>query len=174
MATRQANPADESNQPSVAERTRIPMSVPVAKLAVPEIPGYHLHWFNGTPERLMRAQTGGYEFVDMLEVQLNQRTLGSDTAQDGNTDMGTRVSVVAGDELDRQNQPMRLYLMKIKEEWWLEDQRALEAEGSRLDNVRKSLLGGMIGAEKESGEDRSLRYVDKSRTKIPDFLKRKL
>ena len=173
MAQRLANPADASNMPSATERTRVPMSVPVAHLAVQEIPGYHLHWFNGTPQRIQRALQGGYEFVEQGEVQVNNRTLGSDAATDGNTDLGSRVSIVAGTDIGLDGQPVRLYLMKIKEEWWQADQKALVGDGSRLDGVRKSLLGGMIGSEKQSVEDRAQTYLDPSRTKIPEFLKRK-
>ena len=173
MASQQANPADATNTATVSERTRVPFSVPVARLAVPEIPGFHLHWFLGTPQRIQRAQQGGYEFVLDEEVQLNNRGLGGGSLEDGNTDMGSRVTQVAGDEIGHDGQPVRLVLMKIKEEWWLEDQKALVSEGSRLDNIRKSLLGGLIGSEKQSAEDKAQTYVDQSRTKIPDFLKRK-
>lgn len=173
MAQRQASPADATNLPTVTEQTRVPFSVPVARLAVPEIPGYHLHWFNGTPERVQRAQQGGYVFVEEHEVHLNNRLLGGDTAESGNTDMGSRVSVVSGGEVDGTGQPARMYLMKIKEEWWQADQAALTAEGSRLDNVRKSLLSGAVGSEKQSAEDRSQTYLDPKRTRIPDFLKKR-
>lgn len=173
MAQREANPADATNLPTVTERTRIPFSTPVARLAVQEIPGYHLHWFNGTPERIQRALQGGYEFVEEHEVHMNSRSLGSDTAESGNTDMGSRVSVVSGEGADASGQPARMYLMKIKEEWWQADQAALTAEGSRIDNVRKALIGGTVGADKQSAEDRSLTYLDPKRTKIPDFLKRR-
>ena len=33
------------------------------KLWAPEIPGYHLHWMMGTPERLAQAEAAGYVFV---------------------------------------------------------------------------------------------------------------
>ena len=56
------NPASKKDSVT-RERKRIPMSVPVQRLEVAEIPGYHLHWFLSTPERLQRALDGGYEFV---------------------------------------------------------------------------------------------------------------
>ena len=167
-----AIPSEAVGAPTT-ERSRIPFSTPVARLAVPEIPGYHLHWFMGTAQRIQRAVDGGYEFVEKAEVKLNNRVLGSDTAQDGNTDMGSRVSIIAGSETGPDGQAVRLILMKIKQEWWEEDQKALVSDGSRVENVRKSLLGGLAGAEREDRTDTAQRYVDKSRTKIPDFLKRK-
>ena len=172
MAQRHVSPADATNIPSVTERTRIPMSVPLARLAVQEIPGYHLHWFNGTADRISRALQAGYEYVEQEEVLMNSQSLGSDPAIDGNTDLGTRVSHIAGG-VDDNGQPSRLYLMKLKEEWWQADQKALTSEGSRLEGVRKGLLGGILGGEKQSPEDQAQTYLDKTRTKIPDFLKRR-
>lgn len=161
-----ANRATKTN----AERKRVPMSVPVQKLEVPEMPGYHLHWFIGSPERLQRAIDGGYEFVDEREVQTNNVSLGGDSTASGNTDMGSRVSVVSGQEIGRDGQPTRLVLMKIRQEWYEEDQKVIE---SRNELVVASLLGGAIGAEKDRPGDANHRYVDKSRTSIPDMFKRK-
>lgn len=151
----------------VAERKRIPMSVPVQKLEAPDIPGYHLHWFTGDSARLERASSGGYEFVDERECGINNISLGGTSTRTGNTDMGSRVSVVSGQELGKDGQPQRLVLMKIKQEWYDEDQKLVE---SRNQKVVDTLLGGMQG----SGGDQSNRYVDRSRTVIPDFFKRKL
>ena len=147
------------------ERTRIPMSVPVQRLEVPEIPGYHLHWFYGGPDRIHRAQQGGYEFVEDNEIQMNNTTLGGTSTRTGNTDMGSRVSVISGQEIGKDGQPMRLMLMKIKQEWYEEDQKLVE---DRNQKVVDTLLGGMAG-----GGDPLQRYVDKSRTAIPDFFKPK-
>lgn len=171
---RPANPAEAINEIPVGDRKRLPMSLPVARLSVPEIPGYHQHWFVGSTARMQRALQGGYEFVRPEEVALNNRVLGSDTAQDGNTDLGTRVSIVSGDDVGKDGQVVRLYLMKIKEEWWQEDQRALVADDSRLGGIRRALAGGLLGADKESGADKALRYVDQKRTKLPDFLTKKI
>lgn len=153
-----------------AERKRIPMSAPVQKLEVDEIPGYHLHWFLSGPGRLERAVDGGYEYVDARDIQLNNTSLGGDSAISGNTDMGSRVSVVSGQEIGKDGQAVRLVLMKIKLEWWNEDQKLLEA---RNEQVRNALVGGMLGAERDTSGDSKQRYVDPARTKIPDFFKRK-
>lgn len=155
---------------AVAERRRIPMSVPVQKLETTPIPGYHLHWFNNDPARLQRALDGGYEFVDDREQRLNNTSLGGDSSISGNTDMGSRVSIASGQELGKDGQPSRLVLMKLKQEWWDEDKEALEAKNAK---IRESLLGGLVGAEHESGRDAQHRYVDKTRTQIPDFFKPK-
>lgn len=163
------NPATRSERKD-SERKRIPMSVPVQRLEAPEIPGYHLHWFLGTPERIQRAIDGGYEFVDERDIKINNVTLGGDSAVSGNTDMGSRVSVVSGQEVGKDGQPTRLILMKIKQEWYEEDQRLVE---KRNDEVAAALRGGHLGEERENPQDARHRYVDKSRTAIPDLFKPK-
>jgi hypothetical protein len=164
MAIEKLNPA--SPPKGDAERKRIPMSVPVQRLEAPEIPGYHLHWFTGSPERLQRAIDGGYEFVDEREMKINNVSIGGESTRSGNTDMGSRVSVVSGQEVGKDGQPTRLILMKIKQEWWEEDQKLVEG---RNEQVAAALRGGLMGAEKDAPGDTRLRYVDKARTAIPDF-----
>ena len=159
------NPSNPQ-QKSAAERKRIPMSTPVQKLEVPDMPGYHLHWFNGTADRIQRAIDGGYEFVDPRDVKINSVNLGGDSVISGNTDMGSRVSVVGGSELGKDGQPVRLVLMRIKQEWWEEDQRTVEA---RNEQVAAALRGGLIGAGQDAPGDTQQRYIDKARTSVPDM-----
>ena len=153
-----------------AQRKRIPLSMPVLRLEVPPIPGYNLRWLVNTPERIQRALDGGYEFVTETEVRPNNVSLGGTSAVTGNQDLGTRVSVVSGQEVGKDGQPARLVLMKLKTEWAEEDRKLLEERNAL---VRDSLIGGMIGAERDSSGDRQHRYVDKSRTQVPDFFKSK-
>lgn len=174
MTAVKASVADSTTPAASLERPRIPFSTPTLRLAVPDIPGYHLHWFRDEPARIERAQQAGYEFVDRGEIKVNHRdSLGSDPASDGNSDLGSRVSVIAGAELGKDGQPGRLILMKIKEEWWKEDQEKQTGPGSRLDGVRKSVLKGLLGQEGASPSDREQIYVDDKKTKIPDFFKRR-
>ena len=168
MAEQKKNPSNPSAKTS-AERKRIPMSVPVQRLEVPEIPGYHLHWFNGTSARIQRALDGGYEFVTPEETEVNSVSLGGDSAASGNTDMGSRVTIASGQE-DGNGQALRLVLMKIKLELYDEDQQVLE---ERNDRVAQALTAGSYGSERDSPADRSNRYVDKSRTSIPDLFRKK-
>jgi hypothetical protein len=162
---------------TVEERKRIPLSVPQRKLEVPDIPGYKLRWFRGTAQRLAQAERAGFVFVSEDEVQLNSVSLGGDATKAGNSDMGSRVSVIEGGETDGQGQAIRMYLMKQKMEHFLEDQRIGQ---DRNDSVADALVGtyktGQIGAgqQGESKEDIDARYVDKSRTKIPELFRRKV
>ena len=158
----QMNPANEP-QKTVAERKRVPMSVPMRKLEVNELPGYHLHWIKGTPQRLAQAQNAGYEFVLEEEVQVNNLDLGGDASIRGNTDLGTRVSTAAGDDVGGDGQPVRLYLMKIKEEWWQESQQVL---ADRSEKIADAFRSGLTGADKDKPGDSQRRYV---KGKVPDL-----
>lgn len=174
MTTEVANPAAKTSvQAQPAARKRVPMSTPVSKLSVPEIPGYVLYWFRGDPGRIQRALNGGYEYVEAHEVAINSRELGSNAAKSGNTSLGSRVSLATGDGTGGDGQPMCLHLMKIKKELWDEDQAASIGEGSRLDTIRKGLLGGLLGTDGQTAEDRKQTYVDPKRTKLPDFLNKR-
>ena len=125
MDTTTNNPASALVTRKV-EATRIPMSLPSLKLGVPDIPGYHLHWMRGEAGRLQQAQKGGYEFVDVDEVQLNTFGVADGGQEAPGTDLGSRVSVVGGSD------GVRMYLMKIKEEFWDEDQQVKEQQSERL------------------------------------------
>jgi len=169
------NPSVAPGKPTGAS-ARIPLSVPQRKLEVPEIPGYYLRWFRGTPARLAQAQRAGFTFVAQEEVQLNSVVVGGD-ASHGNTDLGSRVSVVEGSEVDTAGQAVRLYLMKQKMEHYIEDAKLIQ---ERNDGVAEALAGqyasGAIGgrAQGESNEDVQHRYVDRSRTKIPELFRKKV
>ena len=158
MSSTAVSPAN--NAAPAAERKRIPMSTPQQKLAVAEIPGYYCYWFRGTPDRLGRAIQGGYEFVTPEEAHLTNFSLGGDGTENGNTDMGTRVSIIAGEEVGADGQPVRLYLMKIKEEWHQEDV-AIQAKSS--ETLIDVLKAGKVGSEKDiDSSDRSARYATTS------------
>jgi hypothetical protein len=162
------NPANASGQAAV-ERKRIPMNVPIQKLEVPEIPGYRMYWFRSEPSRLLRAEQAGYEYVGRGEIELNSTGL-ADSAADGNTDMGTLVTISAGDMIGEDKQPLRLILMKIREEWAQENDQILE---DRNESIAAALRGGLIGSEKDvTQSDRDARYVG-SQSKIPELFRRK-
>ena len=164
MEKKDMNPANAAGKTD-AERKRIPMSVPVQRLEAPEIPGYHLHWFNGMAERIARAQAGGYEFVYDKDIKINAVGLGGTSTISGNTDMGSQVSVVSGESVDKDGQPSRMVLMKIKQEWYEADQQLVT---DRNENVASALRGGKLGVEKDGPGDTAARYVG-STSKIPDL-----
>lgn len=151
-----SNPANSEAKPK-SERIRIPMSVPVRALETPEIPGYHTHWFKET--NIPRAKQAWYEFVAWDEVPVNQRNVGTDKSITGNTDLGSYISIA-----DR-GSPERLYLMKLKEELWLDDRK-------KIDERNAAILGGIFrgevivdsGPEGETKGSKDHRYVDPDRT----------
>ncbi len=164
--SKRINPA---NGP-VATSARIPLTQSQQKLAVDDIPGYHLHWMLGRPDRLAAARRAGYEFVRRDEVQANDLSLGGDGLKNGSTDVGDLVSVIAGGEIGVDGQPVRLYLMKQKLEYYLADQKLLEQQS---DKTVAMITGGMVGADKDGRGDADHRYVDRARTVLPDMFKKK-
>lgn len=153
----QLNPANMLEK-TATERGRIPMSLPQLKLAVPDLPGYHLHWMSGTPARISQALRAGYEFVDPSEVDVVSSGLADDAGSSGNTDMGSRVSVGSG--MDERGGESRLYLMKLKQEFWDADQAVLE---SRNEQTAAALRGGQADGGAEG--DTSNRYIPEAHRK---------
>ena len=148
------NPATPVVPANAAARKRIPMSIPQRQLEVPDIAGYHLHWFLGS--RIAHAQQGGYEFVDEKEVSLNNRSVATDATITGNADLGSRVSVIAGTGAN--GQPEHLYLMKMREEWWQDDQKVLEARNKEImDAIYRSKDG--ISTGQDTAADRGTKYT---------------
>jgi hypothetical protein len=128
-----ANSAEDKLEVQKEMRTRIPMSVPRAKMATPEIPGYHSHWINDYAGRVMQAQAAGYSFVNQDEVLISMPGLANDILGTG-TDLGTRVSIVVGKNED--GSPLRAYLMKLGDEFYKED---LLAGQERVNQVHDAM-----------------------------------
>ena len=137
------NVDEKDNNPSMTQEDRvdaqafrrIPMSAPQAKLATPSIPGFHLHWLNDVPGRINQAIAGGYEFVAPEETFVNDRNPGSPSVVSGSSDLGSRVSVVVGSD-DKGNE-IRAYLMKIRNEWYEQDQQASQGRVDQIDNAMR-------------------------------------
>jgi hypothetical protein len=146
------NPANKVAPASSAARKRIPMSTPQRRLEVPDIAGYRLYWF--VERNVERALQGGYEFVDSKEIALNQRGIGTSSNVSGNSDMGSRVSVISGQGQD--GQPERLVLLKIKQEWFEEDQAVLQARNKQIEDA---IRRGQVGAEKSDALDWAQAYL---------------
>lgn len=157
LTTNPANPPARR----VTEATRIPMTLPQTKLSVPEIPGHHLHWFLG--QNIPRALKAGYEFVSDEEVDVVNTGLADDVSKQGSSDMGSRVSAIAGGLVDGTVEPQRLYLMKLRDEWRTLDVAALEEVNER---VAAAIRGGrtpagQAGAPGETSDDHLKRYLKK-------------
>ena len=150
--------APQTQNPSVApgktsvERQRVPMSVPVQRLEVPEIPGYHLHWINDYPGRVDAALDNGYEFVSAGEVGKTSFNVGATEGQ-------IKHSVGVQENGD----PLYAYLMKIRQEWYDEDQSAKSQREQQVDAAIKS---GRNLTVKDAGE--TDKYYGEGSTKASD------
>jgi len=96
-----------------------------------DIPGYHLHIMNDTPGRIQEALDGGYEFCTPDEVGgVVERVTST------NTDVSDRVRYLVG--TDASGGPMYAYLMKIRQEWYEEDQDDLQERNNKIDAAIRS------------------------------------
>lgn len=147
------NPANEGGVAG-RRRQRIPLSVPRRKLEASPIPGFVLYWFKESNIEI--ALQAGYEFVDNREVIINQTVEANSSDNSGNTDLGSRVSVI-GDRVGERGVPERLVLMKIPEDWWREDRKLLDNENAAILNT---IFGGQIFAAERGDHTQS--YVKTS------------
>jgi hypothetical protein len=150
------NPANQKEKLVIPEGYQ-PMGLGTKRLDVPQKDGFNRRWFRGDPTRISRAMQAGYRFVDSKEVILNNFDLGGDAKTDGNSDMGSRVSVIAGDDIGPDGQAGRLYLMEIPNELY-EYGRKFTDEVN--DSVAEALRGGKVGAGQndETRVDSATRY----------------
>jgi len=167
------SPANRIEEILKGERKRRSMNTPQQKLQVPEIPGYYLYWFRGEPERIEQALDAGYEFVDRREVHTYNHDLAGDGSVSGHTDMGSRVSVVDGSGVGGDGQALRLYLMKLREEWHKEDLADAEKYTTKLVH---SLKAGTVGiGDKDAGlqaEDKDKFYGGQTNLFQPKHVRR--
>lgn len=135
-------PRSTNDRPGM-ERKRGGFAGTSQKLSITKsIPGYHLHIFNDDGIRIEEAISVGWEFVQPDEVG---RTAPHVTSR--NTDLGNKVRFTVGKK--EGGEPLYAYLMKIREEWWLEDQ-ALQQ--SRNDLIDEQILSGKDTKTGKQGE----------------------
>lgn len=144
---------EEKQEASQGERRRERRSAfngTRGKLSVnQQIPGYHMHIFNDTVDgRIQQALETGYEFVSPEEV-------GGVTTNvtDRNTDIGDKVRFLVGSS---EGKPLYAYLMKIKQEWWEEDQRELQVRNDRTDAAIRG--GKLAGIDSTGFYDAGIKY----------------
>ena len=164
MAISKVNPSEETTDLSIPKGYR-PMSVGNRSLEVGEKAGWHRHWFRGTASNMARAQQAGYRFVEKDEIELNDLTFAG--GDDKGTDLGSRVSVISGDDAGLPGQAGRLYLMECPEHLWKYSQSLIMEQN---DATADALKGGMVGAgsQGETGKDVGNRYM-KEKVTAPLF-----
>jgi len=99
------------------------------------IQDYHLYFFNDEPGRIAAALEAGWEFVTPEEVGYD-----SSNVTNNNVDLANRVSVLGmKSELGK---PQQQILLKIRQEWWEEDQAEVQARNNKTDASIKRGKGG--------------------------------
>jgi len=108
-----------------------------AKISVQtQIDGYHLHVFTDAGGRIQEALDNGYEFVRPDEVGGV-----SENVVSRNGDLGERIRYLVNPRAEGSEQYG--YLMKIRQEWYEEDQAELQAKNNLIDAaVRKGKITG--------------------------------
>lgn len=90
------------------------------------IEGYHLHWLNDSPGRIPGALEAGYEHVKEKEVYSYSKSEEFVKRHVGTTEKG---------------EGMVAYLMKIRQDWYEEDQRDIENQNMAFDEaIRRGQL----------------------------------
>ena len=130
----------EGSSPAVDGATRKRRNVfngTEAKLGVrSQIPGYHLHIFTDVGSRVQEAIDSGYEFVTPTEIGGV-----SENVVSRNGDLGERIRYLVNPRAECTEQFG--YLMKVRQEWFEEDQAELQAKNNRIDSaIRKGKMGG--------------------------------
>lgn len=106
-----------------------------------QIPGYHMHVFTDTGMRIQEALDAGWEFVRPDEVGGV-----SENVVSRNGDLGERIRYLVNPRTG-ENSDKFGYLMKIRQEWFEEDQAELQAKNARIDTAIRS---GKITGENPS------------------------
>ena len=130
-----------------ARRERVPVSGQRTKLQLSERDqahfekeGYKVRWFNDQHGRLEAAEAGYWEYVHRDEVS----SIGQGAVHRDNSDLGSRVSVVVS-----KGEPIiRSYLMKIKVEYWKEDQKTKHDQTMEVDLAMQAIQDGGQTIEK--------------------------
>ena len=109
---------------------RVPLGIKRSKLEVKDQdPAYMYRWINDVGGRVLDAQNGGYEFVTDAKV-------GEGDIANRNASAGNRVSRVVG-TTDRGN-AITAYLMRIRKEFYQDDQAAKKRQLDELDKALKA------------------------------------
>jgi hypothetical protein len=95
-----------------------------------------LYFFNDEPGRIAAALEAGWEFVTPDEVGYH-----ASNVTNNNVDLANRVSVLGmKSELGK---PQQQVLLKIRQEWWEEDQAEVQARNNKTDASIKRGKGGV-------------------------------
>ena len=135
MAERNAPSAPTAAEDGTTRKRRNVFNGTEAKISVrTQIEGYHLHVFTDTGGRIKEAVDSGYEFVKPDEVGGV-----SENVVSRNGDLGERIRYLVNPRAEGTEQYG--YLMKIRQEWYEEDQAELQAKNNDA-SIRKGKITG--------------------------------
>lgn len=157
-----SNPANEPRK----RAPRVSLALQRARLQVPDLPGFHLYWFK--EENVPAAIDAYYDFVKRGELTLNPLGIGGTLDGDGNTDLGSNVSIVAG--TNSIGQPVRLILMKLPLEYHREDQKMIE---QRNMSIMEAIFGDEAKTFDQAGGMKDLDGLTYRKTALFNRPKRK-
>lgn len=96
-------------------------------------PGYAYRFVNDTGDRVQRFLDAGWEIVSAKDVEIGDKRI------NGVAPEGTNAMASVG-------QGIKAYVLRIKDEWYEEDQAAKQAEVNRLEEAtRQEALSGTYG-----------------------------
>lgn len=96
-------------------------------------PGFEYRFVNDTGDRVQQFLDAGYEFVETKDVQVGDTRIGRPTGE------GTSAQASVGGG-------MKAYAMRIREDWYAEDQAAKQAHIKALEDATKEkALDGTYG-----------------------------
>mgnify|MGYP005843642093 CR=1 FL=1 len=132
----EATPSEKDKYDMAAERRRQHKqnlkrtnAIEGQRLVAPSRPGFHRRWVNDEGPGLQNRLQRGYEFVT------------DDDEAIPSSDEGSRKSQIVGTGKD--GQPLRAYLMEIREDFYEEDQRAREESIRKNESqIRRAEYGG--------------------------------
>jgi hypothetical protein len=132
VAQQNAAPAPTPSTDGATRKRRSVFNGTESKISVnQQIPGYHLYVFTDTGSRIQQAMDSGYEFVRPDEVGGV-----SENVVSRNGDLGERIRFLVNPRAEGSEQYG--YLMKIRQEWYEEDQAELQAKNNLIDaSIRK-------------------------------------
>jgi hypothetical protein len=137
--------------PKKDRKKRVPLGAQRIKGVVAnQDPNYHYHWISDVPGRIGRALEGGYELVPKESVDVGSHN-------NTNTNLGSMVSQYAG--RDESGQAYNRYLMRIRKEWYDDDQCKKQSD---VDNVDRAIRAGKF----KRGANPETSYVPKNGIKI--------
>lgn len=122
--------------PTRGNRTTRTTRVPVTERNILSVkgkePGYEYRIVNDTGDRVQQLVDAGYEFVDASTVQVGDKRINSTTPE------GTHAQVSVGGG-------MKAYVMRIREDWYKEDQAAKQSRVNQMEDTIKQNASGFDG-----------------------------